>query len=514
MNIRDKSWSQAENKTFDVAIIGAGINGAAVYKRLCSDGYNVLLIDKGDFSCGTSQASAMMIWGGLLYLKNLDISSVYALSKDRDTLISSYKEQIMPAHFRYVFNKNKGRNKFFVYFALHFYWLLGFFRREKPEFQDYFDELSFIKHDAADGSINYQEGFLKWSDSRFVLDWILSCQSLDSLALNYCAIQEGSFDQQDKQWSLSLSDLTSNHRCNVKAKVLINCAGVWTDNVNEQFNIQSRYKHVFSKGVFIAYERPKTHRQPLIFDMGEHGDTLTLIPWGPVSLWGPTETLVQSIEEGYTITTEDIYFLQEHARRHLKSTLVNSKIVSFRCGLRPLVVKKGFKADCYPLDLSRHYKILEDPVLPWISVYGGKLSGCISLAAKVAAKISRKIPKRQEGLPLRNDQAENIRWNFFPGLEVRVPAIDWCVENEFCCTLEDYLRRRTNISQWIPREGLGYNNENIWFLEELAAHLPANNARTPGNHLKAYVNTVHDGCDRLIKTFENHTGGFNEPSEV
>jgi glycerol-3-phosphate dehydrogenase len=514
MNIRDKSWSHVENKEFDVAIIGAGINGAAVYKKLCSEGYNALLIDKGDFSCGTSQASAMMIWGGLLYLKNLDISSVFALSKDRDILISSCKEQIKPAHFRYVFDKNDGRNKFFVYSALHFYWLLGFFRREKPELQDHFEELSFIKRDAADGSINYQEGFLKWSDSRFVLDWILSCQSMDSLALNYCAIQEGRYDQQERHWLLSLSDLTANHRCTVKAKVLINCAGVWTDKVNEQFNIQSNYKHVFSKGVFIAYERPKAHRQPLVFEMGEHGDTLTLIPWGPVSLWGPTESLVQSIEDGFTITAGDIDFLQEHARRRLKSTLADSRIVSLRCGLRPLVVKKEFKADCYPLDLSRHYKIVEDPVLPWISVYGGKLSGCISLAGKVAAKISRKVSKRPERLPSHSDQAENIRWNFFPGLEERVPTIDWCVENEFCCTLEDYLRRRTNISQWVPREGLGFNNENVGFLGELAAHLPPNNAWTPRNHLKAYVNTVQDGCDRLMKTCKNHTGGLNEPSEV
>ena len=45
---------------FDVAIIGGGINGAALYHQLCNEGYRVLLVDKGDFACGTSQASAMM----------------------------------------------------------------------------------------------------------------------------------------------------------------------------------------------------------------------------------------------------------------------------------------------------------------------------------------------------------------------------------------------------------------------------------------------------------------------
>jgi glycerol-3-phosphate dehydrogenase len=500
MNIRQNNWSLADNKVFDVAIIGAGINGASIYKKLCSDGYTVLIMDKGDFSCGTSQASAMMIWGGLLYLKNLDFLSVYALSKDRDTLINSYKNQVIPKHFRYVFDKEKGRNKYLVYSALHLYWLLGIFRREKPEFQNCFEELSFINPVHDGGSINYQEGVLKQSDSRFVLEWILSCQSEDSLALNYCAIQEGSYHQRDKHWSLSLSDLISNRSCTVKAKVLINCAGVWTDSVNEQFNIQTYHKHVFSKGVFIAFERPKTHHQPLIFEMGEHGDTLAFIPWGPVSLWGPTETMVKSIEEGYSITAEDIHFLQEHARRHLKNTLADSKIVSLRCGLRPLVVKKSFHADCYPLDLSRHYKIVDDSGLPWISVYGGKISGCISLADNVAVKVSRKIPKRPEGSPASGNQRAGIRWNNFPGIEEKIPAIDWCVENEFCCTLEDYLRRRTNISQWVPREGLGFHNENMGLLEELAAQLPGYGAKPSGSPLKEYVHKVQAGFDQLAKT--------------
>ena len=108
--------------------------------------------------------------------------------------------------------------------------------------------------------------------------------------------------------------------------MLLNCAGVWTDKVNEQFGIQSPYKHVYSKGVFVGYERPDNHKLPLIFEMGEHGDTLTFIPWGPVSLWGPTETMEKSIENGYSVTPDDIHFLLKHASRNLESSLANSKI--------------------------------------------------------------------------------------------------------------------------------------------------------------------------------------------
>lgn len=189
MNIRQTNWNIAENKCFDIAIIGGGINGATIYNRLCQQGYNLFLIDKGDFSCGTSQASAMMIWGGLLYLKNLDFLSVYNFSHDRDALIDSFNNQAFSQHFRYIHNDEWGRNKYLAYLALQLYWMLGKCKRKRPTFQNKFEELEFLRHKKGAGSLLYEEGFLKQSDSRFVLDWILNNQTENSLALNYCCIQ-------------------------------------------------------------------------------------------------------------------------------------------------------------------------------------------------------------------------------------------------------------------------------------------------------------------------------------
>jgi glycerol-3-phosphate dehydrogenase len=322
--------------------------------------------------------------------------------------------------------------------------MLGKCKRKRPALQKDFEELSFINHENGTDSLIYQEGFLKQSASRFVLDWIINHQTEDTLALNYCSIQNASY--KDKLWSLDLADYFSKKACTIKSKMLLNCAGVWTDKVNKQFGIQSPYKHVYSKGVFVGYERSRTHHLPLIFEMGAQGDTLAFIPRGTVSLWGPTETMEKSIERGYSITPEDIDFLSKHASRNLKSSLADSQIVSLRCGLRPLAVKKIFDADCYPLDISRHHKIVEDSDLPWISIYGGKMSGCISMAENVAKKISTRISPGLKECSPPDDKTRKIRYACFPGLNDKVPAIDWCVSHEFCCTLEDHLRRRTNIS--------------------------------------------------------------------
>jgi len=466
-------------------------------KKLFQLGYKVFLVDKGDFSCGTSQASAMMVWGGLLYLKNLDFLSVYHFSKDRDLMLQLFSNQVVSQTFRYIPNSKWGRNKHFVYLALQLYWLLGRCKRSRPSFQKVFEELTFIIQNNGKDSLVYQEGFLKQSDCRFVLDWIINYQSEESFSLNYCSISNATFNKKDKLWSVDLVDKFSKRECSIKSKIVINCAGVWTDEVNKQFKIQSPYKHVFSKGVFLGYERPNTHKSPLIFEMGENGDTLTLIPWGPISLWGPTETMENSVNTGFTIKLDDIEFLLKHASRNLNSTFSKSKIISLRCGLRPLAVKKTFEAECYPLDISRHHKIVDDSDLPWVSIYGGKISGCLSLAQNVLNIIIKKIPMFISKSNKVRAHPE-IQWTTFPGLQDKFPAIDWCVNNEFCCTLEDYLRRRTNISQWTHRQGLGVLNSNTHHLKELSMRLPENKEGNHEDWVLTYTNDIHQNFDSLM----------------
>ena len=74
----------------DALIVGGGITGAPLYHTLCGRGYRVALIDKGDFASGTSQASGMLIWGGLLYLKNLEFATVVKLCRARSEWLERF----------------------------------------------------------------------------------------------------------------------------------------------------------------------------------------------------------------------------------------------------------------------------------------------------------------------------------------------------------------------------------------------------------------------------------------
>jgi glycerol-3-phosphate dehydrogenase len=119
--IREQAFRVASETTYDAVVVGGGVTGAAIFREVGMRGYRALLIDKGDFSSGTSQASGMLVWGGLLYLRNLDIGTVARLSRARDSLLTSQPDDVHELPFRYLPLRSGGRSRLLVRGALHAY---------------------------------------------------------------------------------------------------------------------------------------------------------------------------------------------------------------------------------------------------------------------------------------------------------------------------------------------------------------------------------------------------------
>src|SRR5207245_6003992 len=62
------SLSELDGKSFDVVVIGAGVNGASAAQHLAAAGYATLLVDKGDYASGSSSHSTRLLHCGLRYL--------------------------------------------------------------------------------------------------------------------------------------------------------------------------------------------------------------------------------------------------------------------------------------------------------------------------------------------------------------------------------------------------------------------------------------------------------------
>lgn len=491
---RRSAFRAADGAHYDVAIFGAGISGARIFHELCRHGYRVLLLDRGDFAGGTTQASGMMIWGGLLYLKDFHLRTVIKLCRARDQLIEQMPDKIRTENVRYLPGRESLRNRHVVRAGMMLYWLLGSGNRRFPGREAAFAELEVLKAGRFRHSLTVEEAVLKVSDCRFALEWILPFIAPETAALNHCATESANFDAAAGRWRLELRDRLDGHEAAVTARFIVNAAGVWTDTLNESLGIESPYRHELSKGVYISFRRPESLRQILVFDTGKDEDTLTFVPWGPVALCGPTETRVARIGEGFRVSPGDIRSLLLLANQNLHTRYGVEDIVSLRCGIRPLAVRRGFSKAAYPLELSRKHLIHHDHRRQAVAVYGGKLTSCGLLAEQVRTVLATHLRNGRSIIPPALETPPSER---FPGLDEPVPSATWCRDREHCHTLEDYLRRRTNIAQWIPRGGLGVRSENLETLREVARVFCRDEAAAD-EAVAAYQQSVRERHDDIL----------------
>jgi glycerol-3-phosphate dehydrogenase len=88
--------TRSPDDDFDVIVIGAGINGAAIAREAALAGFNVLIVDRGDVGSGTSSASSRLIHGGLRYLEHAEIGLVYESLAERERLLKLAPHLVEP----------------------------------------------------------------------------------------------------------------------------------------------------------------------------------------------------------------------------------------------------------------------------------------------------------------------------------------------------------------------------------------------------------------------------------
>src|SRR5437870_11627484 len=82
--------------TFDLLVIGGGINGTAIAASAAARGLSVLLVEKSDLGSGASSASSKLIHGGLRYLQYGEVGLVREALRDREMLLRRRPHLVRP----------------------------------------------------------------------------------------------------------------------------------------------------------------------------------------------------------------------------------------------------------------------------------------------------------------------------------------------------------------------------------------------------------------------------------
>jgi glycerol-3-phosphate dehydrogenase len=384
MLLRKKNIAQMKNGTFDVAIIGAGINGAVAAAALSAKGVKVALIDKGDFAGFTSSNSSNLAWGGIKYLESHEYRLVSKLCKSRNLLMESYPSTVKEIRFLTCIHKGFRFPPFFVYLGTLIYWLFGRFYTQRPHYLTP-NKISAIEPvintSNAQGGFEYSDAYLFDNDSRFVFNFIRSSLDNGCVAANYVSSQAADFT--DNQWNITAQDEMSGEIFPIQAKVLINAAGPFVDQYNETTEQSTDHHHVFSKGVHLIVDQISASQKVLAF-FASDGRLFFVIPMGQKTCIGTTDSQVDSpLSE---VTDGDRNFILDNVNQllNLPKPLTKADIIAERCGVRPLAIEgcSGGEADW--VKLSRKHAIDVNKAQKYVSIFGGKLTDCINVGDEVS----------------------------------------------------------------------------------------------------------------------------------
>jgi glycerol-3-phosphate dehydrogenase len=249
------------------------------------------------------------------------------------------------------------------------------------------------------GGIEYQDAYLIDNDSRFVFSFVRSAIDAGAAAANY--VELVSAERRRDRWVAHLRDVDSGEHLTTSARVIVNAAGPFVDDLNAQWGLTTAHRIVYSKGIHLVVPRLTTNRHDRVLAFFD--DTRRLfyvIPMGRRSVIGTTDTRVDTAFT--SVDAEDRQFLldQINARLDLPRPLTTGDVIAERSGVRPLVVARNAGGDHTTTDwtsLSRKHEIERDDERSVVTIFGGKLTDCLNVGEEVAGEVE------ELGVPLERD---------------------------------------------------------------------------------------------------------------
>ena len=234
------SMRSGNNLDWDIIIIGGGITGAGILREAVRRGYKSLLIEKKDFSWGTSSRSSKMIHGGLRYLAAGDYKLTKESVQERQRLLKEAPGLIYPISFFFSFRKGLFPGPWVMRLILLIY---DWFARKKDHRFYKNSELSKkftnLDQDNLNGAVAYTDAMV--DDSRLVLRLLQDSISFGASAINYTEIREF-ITIDSKVVGVNIRDEKTNSDISLKSSVVINATGAWADEVRKTVSVERKVR--------------------------------------------------------------------------------------------------------------------------------------------------------------------------------------------------------------------------------------------------------------------------------
>ncbi|WP_267383369.1 glycerol-3-phosphate dehydrogenase [Cyanobacterium sp. uoEpiScrs1] len=410
-----RNFNEIQQATYDLIVIGGGVNGAGVARDAALRGLKTILIEKGDFACGTSSWSTRLIHGGLRYLEYFEFPLVRESLREREILLHTAPHLVKPLLLTIPIYRERSRPYWKIWAGMILYDIFSADKTLPPhrmlppaQFKQLFPS---IDSDGLTGGAQYYDGQVTYAE-RLCLENILSAKAAGATVLSYVKVTQ-LHRQNNRISSLTCKDFWTDQEFIVNGhdkSIVINMAGPWVDYVcqlgmkdNKEAPIGKTKKIGGTKGSHIIVNpfvgAPSTS---LYVEAKSDGRPFFIVPWDGMYLIGTTDQSFKGNLDQLKADDDEIDYLLRETNYIIPNAQLSRKDIKFTySGVRPLPNAEGKK----PGSITRKHIFFDhtkEGVTNLISLIGGKLT----TYRQVGEEIVDLVFKRQ-GKPIPPCPTEN-----------------------------------------------------------------------------------------------------------
>lgn len=360
----------------DVLVVGGGVVGAGTTLDAVARGLSTGLIEQRDLASGTSSRSSKLIHGGLRYLEMYDFALVKEALAERGLLLTRLAPYLVrPLPFIYPLRSHLERPYVGAGLALYDTMattmaVTGKYDRGVPRHRHLSKRqlLRSVPDFAADafvGGVRYYDAQV--DDARLVTMLARTAAGLGAQIATRTKCT-GFLREGERVTGITATDLETGAEFTIRAKVVINAAGVWTDEIQAMVGGRGALNVQASKGIHLVVPRDRIRSDAGLI-MRTETSVLFVIPWGRHWIIGTTDTPWNLDKAHPAASLSDIDYLLDQVNRVLKVPLTHADVEGVYAGLRPLL-----SGESEPTSrISREHTVVT-PVPGLVIIAGGKLT--------------------------------------------------------------------------------------------------------------------------------------------
>ena len=371
---RSAELDRLAGEEFDVVIVGGGITGAGCALDAVSRGLRTALVERADFASGTSSRSSKLVHGGVRYLEQKEFGLVREALAERQIALRNAPHLVRVLPFLIPILTRDGlidrRIARFLGGVLWMYDLSGGLRIKKAHQRVTRDEAlarvpTLRTDELASGYLYYDA---QAYDARLTLAIALTAADLGAVVVNYAPAVGITKNASGRAAGVRVT--ADGRDIEIRARVVVNAAGVWADDVRALDEGAHPTTMRPAKGVHITVPWSRVRNEIAMFVPNPvDGRSVFVVPWGAITYVGTTDDDYEGDIDDPQCTAADVTYLLDVVNRALVDPLTEADVIGTWAGLRPLLADDDEKT----ADLSRRHGIRVSGA-GVVTVTGGKLT--------------------------------------------------------------------------------------------------------------------------------------------